>query len=202
MTTTKKGLLASGIVAAAAATAPPAHALAEDSFAAHMIQHLVLMIVAAPLLAVGATVHIRVPLTVAAAAYAVVVWGWHAPAAYTAAVERDVLHVAEHASFVAVSWLLWRVVFDARHGYVPRIAVVFVTGLQSSALGAILAFASIVLYPVHDPGRFGLTPLEDQQLAGAIMWIPPGLVYLVTIVALLFAWFSRMDDVVVEAGDR
>ncbi|HEX6595561.1 MAG TPA: cytochrome c oxidase assembly protein, partial [Acidimicrobiales bacterium] len=96
--------------------------------------------------------------------------------------------------------LFWSVVLgsSSRRG-VPRpiaVVVVFATGVQSSALGAVLLFATSPLYPVHAAGArlWERTLLEDQQLAGALMWGPPALLYLVTMGWLLVRWFAEMDE--------
>jgi cytochrome c oxidase assembly factor CtaG len=73
----------------------------------------------------------------------------------------------------------------------------FTTALHSSLLGALLTFARTVWYPVYSGTTlsWGLTPLEDQQLGGLIMWVPAGAVYIVAALAL-FAGFLR------ESGNR
>jgi putative membrane protein len=67
--------------------------------------------------------------------------------------------------------------------------------LQSGALGAVLALAQRPLYPIHASvaPSWGLTPLEDQQLAGGLMWVPPGIVYTVVIAALLAHWLGSLE---------
>lgn len=198
----RRGALWLGIAAALAAVSPPVHALVHDLFSIHMTQHLVLMVVAAPLVAFGRPLRIRVPPLLVVALNAVVLWAWHAPALYREALRNDFLHIVEHATFFAVAVLLWNFVLNASETELPgRVLAVFVSGLQSSALGAILAFASVVLYPGHDSARFGLTALEDQQLAGTIMWIPAGFIYLATMVVLLYGWFARMERSSASVGE-
>jgi putative membrane protein len=62
-------------------------------------------------------------------------------------------------------------------------------------LGAVLAFAAAPLYEshLHTTQEWGLTALEDQQLAGGIMWVPPGVVYLVVMIVLLARWLNAME---------
>jgi cytochrome c oxidase assembly factor CtaG len=215
-----------GLLVIAAALLSPLDALAAALFSAHMVQHLVLMVVAAPLLAAARPAAALVaglpargrdmarraradlrpwtehwlgnPLVVWTVG-TVALWAWHMPSLYEAALAHDGLHALEHASFLGTALLFWGVVFasGARRG-VPRpvaTLLVFASGVQSSALGAILLFASTPLYPVHNAGAvvWGRSPLEDQQLAGALMWVPPGLLYVLTMAWLLVRWFADMD---------
>lgn len=131
--------------------------------------------------------------------HAVALWLWHFPGPYQAAWRNPGIHAAEHLSFLGTAILFWGVVIGSggrrTAGYLPAAGLVFATALQSTALGAILSFATHVLYPVHVPGAvsWGMAPLEDQQLAGAIMWIPAGGVYSMTIVTLLVRAFSDVE---------
>ena len=216
-----------GLVVVAAALISPLDALASTLFSAHMVQHLLLMVVAAPLLVyarptsalvaglplggreivrragAGGLREVSHALTRPVVVWtlgALVLWAWHMPSLYESALSHAALHVAEHVSFLAVAVLMWSVVFSsrARRGTARPVAalLVFASGVQSTALGAVLLFASAPLYPVHDAGAalWNRSPLEDQQLAGALMWGPPALVYLVTIGWLLFRWFAEMEE--------
>jgi len=214
------------LVAFAVALASPLEVAASSLFAAHMVQHLLLMLVAAPLLVCGRPVVVlmqavprrgRRPLylfrarrSVRAAmdalshpvavwgVGAVVLWAWHLPTLYEAALRSDAVHALEHASLVAASALVWAVALGRtrRSLAIPAAAgLLFATSLQSGALGALLALAQRPLYPIHAAvaPSWGLTPLEDQQLAGGLMWVPPGMVYLVVIAALLVRWLGSLD---------
>lgn len=135
---------------------------------------------------------------------AVVLWAWHMPSLYELALSHDAVHALEHASFLGAALLFWGVVFrtSARRGVGRPLAalLVFGTGAQSAALGAVLLFASMPLYPVHDVGArlWHTSPLHDQQLAGALMWGPPGVVYVVTMAWLLVRWFQEMEKAPAE----
>ena len=230
-----------GLVVLAAALMSPLDTLSSALFSAHMVQHLLLMVVAAPLLVlarpmaalvaglpesgrdavrqaraggVRSATHFLTHPVVVWAVGALALWAWHMPSLYEAALSHDALHVAEHASFLGAALLFWAVVLNssARRGPAARpiaALLVFANGVQGTALGAVLLFASTALYPVHAAGArvWGTTPLEDQQLAGALMWGPPAFVYLVTIGWLLFRWFAEMepaypDPLLVPAGER
>jgi putative membrane protein len=216
-----------GLVAVGIALLSPLDGLGGTLFSAHMVQHLVLILVAAPLLIYGdplpammlalpfrarrtlrslgrsAAVH-RTTAFLAIPAAAVLLhvgalWAWHFPVLYEAAIAHEWVHIAEHVSFLVTALLFWSVVVPTgvrpRPAYGPRILFVFANVLQSGALGAIILFSTTVLYPVHAPGvrAWALTALEDQQLAGAIMWIPAGFVYFVSMAALFLRWMRDMD---------
>lgn len=210
-----------GVLVLLVADQGPVHRLAESSFAGHMTQHMLLLLVAGPLLAAGAA---GLPLTLAApppvrrlvarwrvapsvrrlrrsTTYAllagggqtVALWFWHLPGPYVAAVDRPVLHAAEHLSLVAASWLFWApVVGPARHRPPAPVTVLLLVGamLPASALGAVLTFAPAPVYP---PRVLGADPLADQQLAGLLMWAPMDLVVLVVALAVFLRWLLRLE---------
>ncbi len=194
----KRIALAAGVVALMGAYLPALHAASEDLFSAHMVQHLLLMLVAPALLAAGVR---RVPVPVGpipvVIAHAAVVWAWHLPRLYDAALQNPFLHGLEHLSFLATGLAVWAYALGKARPVDPlqRVAILFVTGMQSGALGALLVFATSPLYRAHaaTTAGWGMTPLQDQQLAGGVMWVPPGVVYLVAILVLLFRWFNSLD---------
>lgn len=120
---------------------------------------------------------------------AAVLWGWHAPRAIHAALENDIVHASMHVSFLAGGVLLWKSLAHpgARRNadYLIAAAASFLTMLHTGMLGALLTFAPRSYYPFYEdrPLAWGLTLLEDQQLAGLLMWVVCGIIY--TVVALL-----------------
>lgn len=207
----RRGAASLGILVALAAVAsPPAH-LVHDLFSAHMVQHLVLILMTAPLLAFGvspALVRARrrsrlvAALThpgFALALHSIVVWVWHAPGLYDAALANDALHAFEHALFVVTGVLFWAPLVapnDARYlDRAPALLYLFVALMQSGALGAILTFAGTPLYDAHlaTTAEHGSTPLEDQQLAGIVMWVPAGVAYTGVAAVVFVRWLRAMD---------
>lgn len=228
-----------GLTVLAGALMSPLDALAHALFSGHMAQHLLLMVVAAPLLVYARPTAalvaglpaggrdmvrrsgLRDPnaqsgLRGAAHALAnpvvvwiigtLALWAWHMPALYEAALAHGPVHVLEHASFLGAAGLFWTVVFASgtRRG-LPRpvaIVLVFASGVQGSALGAVLLFASTPLYNVHAEGArvWDVSPLADQQLAGALMWSPPALLYIVVMGWLLVRWFDEMESASASAS--
>jgi putative membrane protein len=117
----------------------------------------------------------------AATLHGLALWVWHAPALFDAAVEREWLHTLEHASFFGTALLFWRAILDARSGgrIGLALAAAFATLMHGGLLGGLITMAPRPLYGWYG-GRtqaWGLTALEDQQLAGLLMWVPMGIVY-------------------------
>jgi putative membrane protein len=239
------GSFATGWLALAVALLSPLDRLGETLFAAHMAQHLMLIVVAAPLLVLGAPPMLwlwALPTpqrhTVARwsmrssfarglqavitnppavlAAHAIALWFWHFPRPYQAALANPIIHILEHGSFLGTALLFWWVTLHPsgrrRLGFGASILYVGITLCQSGALGALLMFSARPWYPLHAAGDalWSITPLEDQQLAGLIMWIPAGVVYIAAAAALFIRWMhvderaARRNDFVpgpVAVGD-
>lgn len=114
-------------------------------------------------------------------------WLWHAPTLFNRAVLNDGWHATQHLSFVITSMLFWTAVLGRRgarrsgHGNGALAAIcLFVTSLIGGALGALMALSESPWYSAYctlGTTLFGLSPAEDQQLAGLVMWLPGGLVH-------------------------
>lgn len=105
-----------------------------------------------------------------------VIWAWHVPALFQAAMTDENVHIFQHLTFFAAALLFWHAI-DRLSAQRAGAAVgwLFAASMYTGLLGALLLMTPRLWFPA--PGGFGLTPLEDQQLAGAIMWVPGGLVY-------------------------
>ena len=130
--------------------------------------------------------------------HAVVLWAWHAPALFQATLHSEWVHAAQHVSFLASALLFWWAVIHCKRielGYGAAVLYLFTTAVHSGLLGALLTFANRVWYPdyAHTTGSWGLTPLEDQQLGGLIMWIPACLAYLFAGLALFAGWLRESE---------
>jgi cytochrome c oxidase assembly factor CtaG len=128
----------------------------------------------------------------------VVLWSWHAPALFQATLASEFVHALQHASFLFSALLFWWAVIHGRQralGFGLAVLYMFTTALHSGLLGALLTFAKSVWYPVYsDQTRaWGLTPLEDQQIGGLIMWVPAGLVYITAALALFAGWLRESE---------
>jgi len=156
----------------------PLCALSSALFSARTVHHVLLVGVAAPLLAVALPIRKCGPLVLATAVQALVFWAWHAPATYGAALSNDVLYWVMQMSLLASAIWFWVL---ARAASAPA-AVVALLGamLAMGLLGAVLTFAGQAIYAPHfyTTLAWGMTPLEDQQAAGLIMWAPAAALYL------------------------
>ena len=120
--------------------------------------------------------------------HAIAIWGWHLPRLYDATLQNDLVHTLQHLSFLGTALLFWwTVLHPSWSGRGLAMLSLFTTMLHTGALGAILTVSSAMWYPPYagTTRAWGLTPLEDQQLGGLIMWIPGGAAYLVAALALL-----------------
>jgi len=214
-----------GWIAMAAALSPPMDEWSDTWIVAHMLQHELLMAVAAPLMAMGAplvaflwatparvrrpmlsSVRSR-PISAAWAAltapltvfllHAIALWVWHLPSLYDYALEHEGVHLLQHACFFGTAALFWWGIAHGRYGRVGQgaaVLYVFATAVHGGALGALLTFSPRVWYAPYLARHSGaLTPLEDQQLAGLLMWVPGGLVFAAGGLMLFAAWLRASD---------
>ena len=209
-----------GLLCVWLAVGSPLVALDDELLSIHMVQHLLLMAVAAPLVLLGVpnlpflhglpqsfvrgglgpilrwraarklghTITHPVLCWVAGTAAVIV---WHVPAAFELALRSDSLHKAEHATFLAAGILFWWPVVQpwpsvARwHRWAIPLYLFFAT-LPCDALSAFLTFCGRVVYPsyLHTPRLFAVSPLADQECAGALMWVLVTIIYLVPAVVI------------------
>jgi putative membrane protein len=177
-----------GMLVLLVALLSPLHHLAEERLWAHMVQHELLMVIAAPLLvAARPLVALRLPLPkwlsdplVAWIAHAAAIWLWHVPGIFEAAARHEALHFAQHASFLVTALMFWWTVF-ARPG--AGVASLFTTMLHTAALGALMALSNRSWYAGY--------ALDDQQLAGLVMWVPAGAAYPLAALLLLSRTLRR-----------
>jgi cytochrome c oxidase assembly factor CtaG len=221
-----------GWVLTALALLSPLHALGEQLFVAHMVQHELSMAVAAPLLVVGRPLvpmlwalpsaarrrigritrrhawrsawHLITLPLVAFLVHGTAIWIWHIPSLFQATLESDTVHALQHLSFFGTALLFWWTII---HAHAPggraraasfgiAVLLLFGTALHSGALGALLTFSRTVWYPAYGSAArsWGLTPLEDQQLAGLVMWIPATFAYLVAALFLFTSWLRASEE--------
>jgi cytochrome c oxidase assembly factor CtaG len=217
---------AGGWLALFIALVSPVHAWGRVLFSAHMTQHEILMLVAAPLLVLSRpliafawalpiswsrrlgnwarknwlqnTWHaVTIPL-VAWIVHAVALWMWHIPLLFEAVLHNELVHTLQHLSFLLSALLFWWALIHGSRGwmgYGAAVLYVFTTSIHSGLLGALLTFSHAVWYPsyVGLTTSWGLSPIEDQQLGGLIMWIPAGLLYAIAGLALLAGWLRESE---------
>src|SRR4051812_18117251 len=214
------GCYGTGWLVLVLALVSPIHRWGTGLFSIHMVEHELVMAVAAPLLALGkpgaafawalpsrlrpglrpmlrrsglsaAWAGLRRPVT-ATIIHGVAIWAWHVPPLFDAAVTDIGLHRLQHVSFLMTGLLFWWALVRRRNAGVAA-AHLFATMLHTSILGAIIALAPHVLYRLQTARAAdrGMTALQDQQLAGLIMWIPAGLVYAGAALLFFAVWVKR-----------
>jgi len=166
----------------------PLCALTVALFAARSLHHLVVLTVIAPALAVAFPWR-QAPLGPVFATLSVALWAWHVPALYSAAWDSVAVYWAMQMALILPGWAFWAAVLgrtDGLGGALTAAGTVTALAVQMGLIGAILVFAPGVLYPEHLAGAagFGLSALQDQQLAGMVMWVP-GMLPLALLAGLL-----------------
>lgn len=162
----------------------PLCALTTALFSARALHHVALVALAAPLLAAAfplrAHARRRLPLSALAGLHAVALWFWHWPPAYAVAIWEAPAYWAMQASLAGTAFAMWRRVLSPREPAGATLGALLFTIVQMGMLGALLTFAGRPLYQAHllTTEPFGLSPLDDQQLAGLLMWVPAALPYL------------------------
>ncbi|HZS54712.1 MAG TPA: cytochrome c oxidase assembly protein [Bryobacteraceae bacterium] len=222
-----------GWVSLIVALVSPLHPLGEVLFSAHMVQHEILMLLSAPLLAMsrplvtflwalpfewrrtlGRWAKVRTIrsswlwLTAPLAAWwihALAIWAWHAPFLFDATLRSDFIHTAQHLSFFLSALLFWWALFYAhgRRAYGSGVLYIFTTAIHTGILGALLTFAPHLWYSpyANTTQAWGLSPLEDQQIGGLIMWVPASIVYLIAGLTLFAAWMRESDTLLQRGFD-
>lgn len=169
-------LAALGWAVAALALLSPLCALSVSLFSARVAQHMLLVLVAAPL--VGASLPLRPregTSWVPTVTFMLALWLWHMPVPYAATFHSTLLYWAMHLSLFASAIWLWRALTThAPARAMEVLAAGTATTVQMALLGAVLTLASRPLFAPHyfTTEAWGLTPLADQQLGGALMWVP------------------------------
>lgn len=197
----RRGYAVSGWLVAAVAFVSPLCALSVSLFSARIAQHMILLLAAAPLIALALpSRHSRSSgaLWTAAGAFLVALWVWHMPTPYAATFTSTSVYWAMHITLFGSGILLWH---ELIHYPALRTASVLTAGvltsMQMGLLGAVLTLARRPLFYPHliTTQAWGLTPLQDQQLGGTLMWVPGILLFLwVTIRSLRRLW-NTLDGV-------
>jgi putative membrane protein len=218
------GLFATGILLLLAAYVSPLAAIGEQElFSAHMLQHVVIGDLAPLALLAGLTGPILRPLlalrpverlrVLANPAVALPLWAlnlylWHVPFLYEAAVRHSSVHALEHIAFFAAGIVVWLPVLETLpapewFGTGPKLAYIAVVRLVETLLGNVFVWSGSVFYGVYDRGDelWGISPLQDQNLAGAVMMIEGSLVT-ITALAWLFLRMAREGELRQELLER
>jgi putative membrane protein len=210
-------LFAAGVLTILVALVSPLDSLGDQMMVMHMVQHMLLLDIAPILLILGLTKVLLRPVTrrlqtierragffghpvFAVIFYAGVLWLWHIPALYDQAQGNGAIHVCEHLTFfLAGSLYWWHVLSPIRNR--RRLAglgpVAYMAGgkLLVGVLGVALAFAPTVLYSfyAHQPSYWGITPLEDQMMAGLVMALEQSIVMGIALVVLFMQMLNESE---------
>jgi putative membrane protein len=202
----------------------PLDRLSDILFSAHMTQHEIIMLVAPPLLLLGRpwvaflwalparprqrlggwlgrprlrwVWHAVSNPFLVVVIHAIVVWMWHAPVLFEAALRSELVHGVQHASFFVTAALFWWAIVRGRYGrlgYGLAVAFVFATAMHTSVLGALITVAGRLWYPLYQVRgvAWQVDALDDQTLAGLVMWIPAGLLLAIIALWLFAAWLGE-----------
>ena len=198
----------------------PLHNLSDTYlFSAHMAQHLLLTLVFPPLLLYGTPAHVIRPLLrprwvmaiarvvtrplVAASIFTAPIEIWHIPALYEAALRHHNQHIAQHLVFLTTAVIMWWPVLSPvpelpRAQHLVQMLYLFLLGIPMSVTGALITLSDSVLYPFYAnaPRVAGLSPLDDQQIGGLLMWVLGGLMLWIVMTVVWFrysVWDQRGD---------
>lgn len=218
---------AAGIVVLLLALVSPLDTLGDTYlFSAHMLQHILLILIVPPLLLMGLPPELahRILRNSRAARVERVLsrpilawtlgigtmWLWHWPHLYNAALASEPIHIVEHLMFVVTATIFWWPVLSPieESRLVPLAAVFYVFGacVAHTVLAILLTFAPLGLYPAYlQPvdtlnilplirDHWGLTPHDDQQWGGLLMWVPACLVYLGFLLVTLAHWYRTPEQ--------
>jgi len=165
----------------------PLCALSSALFIARVVHHVLLATLLAPLLVAALQIR-RAPGSLAlwTAIQALTFWAWHAPPLYAAALSNDGVFWLMQLSITATATLWWAKLLRSEAG--SAVLSLLATMVQMGLLGAILTFAGRAFYAPHwlTTQIWGLSPMEDQQIAGIIMWAPASAIYLLTALSILY----------------
>jgi len=211
-----------GVMVVLVASLPVFETLAQRSFTGHMVQHLLVIVIAAPLLVAGQPTRlwraVRPPgrhsrparrlgaawrqygVVVAPFGFVVVLYVTHLTSIYDEALHDRWLHETEHAAYLLSAMGLWAVVLGAgRRAAGARVAAGFVVTAGGALLGVILLSASEPLMPTYAARLGPADALSDQRTAAALMWTAGMLTTLPMIVVALWRWAAREDRLVRQA---
>jgi putative membrane protein len=182
-------------------------------FSVHMLQHLLLTLATPPLLLLGTPDWLLEPLlqtrpiarlarfltlpSVSFGLFNAVFAAYHIPGIYDFTLRNEPAHIIAHLLLMSTATITWMPVLSpssglARLSYPLQIFYLFLEAIPPTVLAALITFASDVIYPTYAaaPRVFGISALEDQQIAGLVMWIPGTFVYLGALTVVFFKWFG------------
>lgn len=196
----------------------PIDVLSNVLFLMHMTQHVLLVMVAAPLILLGLPAALVKPLIqndrlkdlltwltnpiTAFGLYNLTLVVWHLPVLYEATLHNDTIHDLEHALFFYTALLSWWPLLSPvqelpRLSYPAQMLYIFLIAIPAGILAAVLVFSEHVIYPTYAaaPRLWQLSALADQQAGGLIMMVPSKMIYLLVLTIVFFIWFNQDEPV-------
>ena len=207
-----------GVLVILIALISPLHELGDEYlFSAHMVQHLLLTLVAPPLLLLGTPPWLLRPLlrgprvtkaarfmtlpVVAFVVFNVVFAFWHVPALYDLALRERNIHILEHLMFIVAGVILWWPILSPlpelpRAPYLVQTVYLFLQPTVPAILGAVITFSDSVLYSWYAsaPRLWNISAHTDQQIGGIIMWVPGALAFLLALAVVFLVWASQEES--------
>ena len=192
---TRKGAFAAAFALLLLLFVSPLCALSSALFSVRVVHHALLSALVAPLLVHALPRPPRLPGSLAAWTFvqALVFWAWHSPGLYAFALSSDAAYWLMQASLLGTAFAFWAAI---RRAPAPWAAAALLASMvQMGLLGALITFSGSALYAPHylTTLAWGYTPLEDQQVAGLIMWAPAAGLYLAAALVLTARWFGREE---------
>lgn len=221
------GFFVAGVAVMFVALTSPIDTLGDTYlFSAHMLQHMILILIVPPLLilglsprfvravvgvpALGAIERVARRPLVAWLPAMLVLWLWHWPRLFDAALANEDIHIVEHLCFMVTATIFWWPILcpieSSLMPPLPGVLYLFAGMLATSLLGIAITFAPVGLYPpyLHPPDplgilallrdSWGLTPDIDQELGGLLMWVPGGLAFLTAIFIVMARWYRMPEE--------
>lgn len=184
---TERLCFAGGTAVLLIAFVSPICAWSSALFSVRVIHHLLVIGLAAPLLAWSFRGAAPMNLGLATAVQTAVIWLWHAPGPYAWALSHPAAYWVMELSLLGAALAFWSALRRRVGEPVRALTALSASMIQMGLLGALLTFAPRPLFEAHDGATYawGLTPLEDQQLAGVVMWAPGALPYFAAALAIV-----------------
>jgi putative membrane protein len=199
--TLRRSMVLVGWLVASAALISPLCALSVALFSARISQHMILLLVAAPLIALGlprkGTMHSARGMRFASISFFIALWFWHMPNPYYATFTSSTFYWLMHISLFGSGVWLWReLLYHAPEHTGEALLTGMLSSMQMGLLGAVLTLAGHPLFEPHllTAPLWHLTPLEDQQLGGVVMWVPGVLLFLWVAVRSLRRLWTHLEE--------
>ena len=221
------GMFYAALITLFVALQSPLETLAGISFAAHMLQHTLLLFIVAPLLVLSSAPvaffsglprhtaqqlarnfnrlrwlkylwHSLTQLPIAAVVSIGTFWLWHHPALYELALVSEAVHISEHGLFLFTAVVFWWAVLQPTRQkiqYGLNVLVLFIAMLQGTLLGVLIVFSREAWYDSYrlSGATHQFDALQDQQFAGAIMWLPGGFIYTLLAAYYIVQWLNQIE---------